>query len=100
MHRREGTNDKIRESSNYAQLQFHGGLVLFVPLQEQCAENDNKSTSENIKYTLYINNIFLYFTTLYIIKLYILRSADCFWVLAIGLESGHGLPTIGRQLPD
>ena len=26
-------------------------------------------TSENIKYTLYINNIFLYFTTLYIIKI-------------------------------
>ena len=25
-------------------------------------------TSENIKYTIYINNIFLYFTTLYIIK--------------------------------
>ena len=29
-------------------------------------------TSENIKYTLYINNIFLYFTTLYIIKLAIM----------------------------
>ena len=28
-------------------------------------------TSENIKYTLYINNIFLYFTTLYIIKEYL-----------------------------
>ena len=25
-------------------------------------------TSENIKYTIYINNIFLYFTSLYIIK--------------------------------
>ena len=25
-------------------------------------------TSENIKYTIYINNIFLYFTTLYIIN--------------------------------
>ena len=28
-------------------------------------------TSENIKYTIYINNIFLYFTTLYIINFHI-----------------------------
>ena len=38
-----GENDKIRGSSNRAQLQFYGWLVLFVPLQEQFAENANKS---------------------------------------------------------
>ena len=42
MYRLEGTNDKVRESSNHALLQFYGGLVLFVPLQEQFAENANK----------------------------------------------------------
>ena len=29
-------------------------------------------TSENIKYTLYINNIFMYFTTLNLIKLHLI----------------------------
>ena len=43
MHKWEGINDKIWESSNQSPLQFYGGLVLFVPLQEQFAENNNKS---------------------------------------------------------
>ena len=38
-----GENDKIRDGSNHAQLQFYGGSVVFVPLQEQFAENANKS---------------------------------------------------------
>ena len=38
-----GDKCQIRESSNQPQLKFYGGLVLFVPLQEQFAENANKS---------------------------------------------------------
>ena len=38
----KGKNDKIRECSNQSQLQFYGGLVFFVTLQEQFAENANK----------------------------------------------------------
>ena len=37
-----GKNDKFRRSNNQSQLQFYGGLVFFVPLQEQFAENANK----------------------------------------------------------
>ena len=37
-------------------------------------------TSENIKYTLYFINIFLYFTTMYIIKMF---SDGAFYVWAL-----------------
>ena len=43
MHPWEETNDKIREGSNQSQLQFLGVVVFFVPVQEQFAENTNKS---------------------------------------------------------
>ena len=39
-----GSNEKIRDGSNHAQLQFYGGsMVFFLPLQERFAENANKS---------------------------------------------------------
>ena len=38
-----GDNDKIRKSNNQSQLQFHGGLMFSVPLQEQFTESANKS---------------------------------------------------------
>ena len=42
MHPWEETNDKIREGNNQSQLQFLGMVVVFVPVQEQFAENTNK----------------------------------------------------------
>ena len=42
MHPWEETNDKIREGNNQSQLQLYG-VVGFVPVQEQFAENTNKS---------------------------------------------------------
>ena len=47
-------------------------------------------TSENIKYTIYINNIFLYFTTLYIINR---NYYDLLYV------SFHIIPRINLRLP-
>ena len=38
----EETNDKIREGNNQSQLQFKGVVVIFVPVQEQFAENTSR----------------------------------------------------------
>ena len=43
MHQWEETNDKIREGNNQSQLQFKGAVVVFVHVQEQFAQNTNKS---------------------------------------------------------
>ena len=43
MHPWEETNDKIRKGNNQSHLQFKGVVVVFVPVQEQFAENTNKS---------------------------------------------------------
>ena len=45
-------------------------------LDQELRWSENIFTGENIKYTLYINNILLYFTTLYIIKTHS-RSPVC-----------------------
>ena len=51
-------------------------------------------TSENIKYTIYINNIFLYFTTLYIINTCTQMKTSFYHVPLLNIQGfafrGHG----------